>query len=343
MSVEIPKSVTYIGINAFSDCQSLETVEFENSSQLTKIESDAFRGCTSLTSITIPASVRFIEAGAFDSCTNLREVRFASGSNLEYLSIDVFRNCQSLRTIEIPSKVKTICERAFSYVPIEEIYIPDSVEDIEPCAFTECRSLRQVHFVGNSNLKHLTLAAFWACSNLNELIIPASVERIDENPFVLPLLHNFGAKTIRFSHGSQLQTIGALAFATRNLQSISLPEGLQVIEDHAFEGCSLKEIFIPKTVNLIEDFSFLNCLKLEKIHFEEGISPSLLIGNNAIGKAMSSFQRYEIVPSLSRVIIPSSLKNNNYVKTFEYDLAQKDTDPISIEWVGDVLSDQQPD
>ena len=68
---EIPNSVTSIREEAFRGCTSLTSIEIPNS--VTYIWSRAFYGCTSLTSIEIPNSVTYIWEEAFYGCTNLTE------------------------------------------------------------------------------------------------------------------------------------------------------------------------------------------------------------------------------------------------------------------------------
>ena len=62
----IPNSVTTIGEHAFSDCDSLTSINIPNS--VTTIGEGAFSHCDSLTSINIPNSVTTIEDGAFYGC-----------------------------------------------------------------------------------------------------------------------------------------------------------------------------------------------------------------------------------------------------------------------------------
>ena len=87
-SIEIPASVETIKASAFKGCSSLATVTFENGSQLKTIEggypsSGTFADCTALTSIEIPASVETIEAAAFKGCSSLATVTFEKGSQLK--------------------------------------------------------------------------------------------------------------------------------------------------------------------------------------------------------------------------------------------------------------------
>ena len=105
-SIEIPNSVKIIGSGAFRGCTSLgvfsvsdnhthftvvggvlfskdltELVscpagkqgDYEIPNSVTSIREEAFRGCTSLTSIEIPNSVTYIWEEAFYGCTNLTE------------------------------------------------------------------------------------------------------------------------------------------------------------------------------------------------------------------------------------------------------------------------------
>ena len=56
-SVEIPASVTTIGVSAFNGCTYLESVTFMEGSHLTTIDHRAFEGCTKLTSIAFGGTV----------------------------------------------------------------------------------------------------------------------------------------------------------------------------------------------------------------------------------------------------------------------------------------------
>ena len=145
-SIEIPASVETIEAAAFMRCSKLATVTFEKGSQLKTIGGDyssyyygVFSDCTALKSIEIPASVETIEAAAFKGCSSLATVTFEKGSQLKTIGggyyyhyyYGVFSDCTALKSIEIPA----------------------SVETIEAAAFKGCSSLATVTFEKGSQLK----------------------------------------------------------------------------------------------------------------------------------------------------------------------------------------------
>ena len=72
-SIEIPDSVTSIGTGAFQYCESLTSIEIPDS--VTSIGDSAFYGCESLTSIVMPDSVTSIGIWAFSGCSALESIK----------------------------------------------------------------------------------------------------------------------------------------------------------------------------------------------------------------------------------------------------------------------------
>lgn len=103
-TVEIPKSVEFIGFGAFRSCENLKEVRFAKGSELKKIDEKAFDGCVSLEEITLPLKLQRVESFAFHSCTGFATITFPD--SIEYISNDVVSDCINLKTIRLPKHMK---------------------------------------------------------------------------------------------------------------------------------------------------------------------------------------------------------------------------------------------
>lgn len=124
-SVRIPSSITYIGRYAFGDATNLQSVTFEENSNLTIMDYASFKN-TNITSIIIPKSVTRIANETFMYVKSLTTVTFEEESQLEI--IDNWAFCEtSLTAIEIPKNVTTINFQAFRETNLTNIVIPQNV------------------------------------------------------------------------------------------------------------------------------------------------------------------------------------------------------------------------
>ena len=170
-SVTIPNSVTEIEINPFYTCSSLKKFKGKNVSadgrcwivdgeliaiaeaglseyripdSVTKIGEAAFRGCTSLTSVTIPDSVTEIGSKAFHNCTSLTSVTISN--SVTEIGKGAFVGCTSLTSVTIPNSVTEIGSEIFwGCSSLASVTIPDSVTKIGSATFNGCTSLTSVN------------------------------------------------------------------------------------------------------------------------------------------------------------------------------------------------------
>ncbi len=101
-SITIPSSVKTIADRAFSYCEYLETVTFEDNSQLDSIGDHAFYYCSSLKSIVIPDGVNSIGGNAFAQCTSLEEVYTSNITPAECCGTYVFMFVPSTCVLYVP-------------------------------------------------------------------------------------------------------------------------------------------------------------------------------------------------------------------------------------------------
>ena len=123
---------TSIGEYAFAYCSSLTSIDIPSS--VTSISSNAFNECSSLTSIDIPNSVTSIGINVFNRCTGLTSVTIGNG--ITSISDYAFFICTSLTSINIPNSVTYIGDSAFGCCPIEDEDTRNTIEAINPYAFT---------------------------------------------------------------------------------------------------------------------------------------------------------------------------------------------------------------
>ncbi len=203
-SINIPDTVTTIGVEAFLDCESLQSINMPNS--VTTIGEGAFSNCYSLHSVNLPNSMTSIVECMFLGCKLLQSVHIPN--TVTSIGGDAFFGCDSLQSVNIPNSVTTIGEEAFlGCRSLESVHIPNSVTTIGDQAFLSCRSLESVH-IPNS----VTTIGDWAfsgCKLLQSVIIPNSVTTIGEGAFS----------------------------GCRSLQCVIILNTVTTIGDNAFEDC----------------------------------------------------------------------------------------------------------
>ena len=110
---------------------------------VTKIGNDAFKYCSTLTSIEIPNSVTSIGNRAFYNCNGLTSIEIPN--SVTSIGNEAFGNCNGLTSIEIPNSVTSIGNDAFIYCSkLTSIEIPNSVTSIGERAFYSCSHLRSI-------------------------------------------------------------------------------------------------------------------------------------------------------------------------------------------------------
>ena len=187
ITANIPETVTYqgttysvtsIGNNAFRDCSSLTSITIPNS--VTSIGNNAFENCSSLTSVTIPNSVTSIGASAFQNCSSLTSVTIPN--SVTSIGNYAFQNCSSLTSVTIPNSVTSIGNYAFrDCSSLTSVTIPNSVTFIGWEVFKNCSSLTSVT-IPNS-VTSIRTSAFRDCSSLTSITIPNSVTSIGTSAF----------------------------------------------------------------------------------------------------------------------------------------------------------------
>ena len=229
-TVFIPDSITTIGANVFNGCVSLTKVRLPE--KLKKIDSGTFRYCFHLENIFIPFTVKTISSSAFADCVSLKEVNLIAVTSIGESAFD---NCQSLRTITLSRKLNDVGGYAFRDTPWldaqtdEYVIIGDGV---------------MVKYNGNEKLVNVPAGvtmisgAFEGKQKLRNIFLPDTLKKIGQYSFKNAV----------------------------NLNHVTIPEFVTIIDTGAFEGCSsLAEIDIPYRVGTISKNAFKGCDQLKRV------------------------------------------------------------------------------
>jgi len=241
-SITIPSSVRFIGSYSFGGCDSLTSITVDNRnpyyasvdgvlfeknmrtliqypaakrgtyiipSSVTEIETDAFNGCSSLTSVTIPSSVTSIGERAFWDCNSLTSIN-VENRNLAYASIDGVLYDKNIRVlIKYPGGKN---QRTYN--------IPSTVTKIEEHAFDGCRNLSSIT-VDNRNPVYASVDGVLYDKNI--LLLIKYPEGKNQRTYLIP---------------SSVTSIEPRAFVyCSSLTSMNIPSSVRFIGDYAFAGC----------------------------------------------------------------------------------------------------------
>lgn len=218
----------------------------------------AFRGNSTITTITLPETLKIIGLESFEDCSALTSIDIPG--SVERIDHWAFRYDNALTEVKLHDGLKYIGEAGFSDCGnIEELIIPNTVDTICQAAFSGCHSLKRCKL--SDNLTAIPGGLFNYCTSLEYIEIPNSVSRftgewifsgwgreeIEIDPEEFGYAYDFGWWWIQG---------GAFTECT-SLKAVFLPANLKSIPIATFVGCeSLTSIEIPPTVNLFGSTAF---------------------------------------------------------------------------------------
>ena len=257
-TIDIPESITVIGVGAFQNCSSLISVDLPDG--LTEIADDMFDGCRSISSVTIPSSVQQIGDNAFS-------------------------DCQKLDIIDIPLSVTEIGENAFDGTSLDTFTVHENLNvptDYNLAAYSDYYYLAQ--WFGAYDVDIFLPSEFiWNKSSLDLDYFNDSFEVLHANKLVLGDNVTSWSGTWNYIPNvvmnNNLTYVPANAFRGDNeyegssdLTAITLGNNVQEIRSEAFKFCAkLTHIECPVSLTYIQDEAFYGCRGLNSLVLHEGL------------------------------------------------------------------------
>lgn len=247
-------------------------------------------GDENLTSVVIGAPISYLDEGFFRGCTALRSVELPE--ELQYIPNSFFEGCTALSSITIPEHVTEILTNAFGgCTSLSEVVVPASVNYVSVEAFSGCTALTRFSFANSSEALNLQDGFFQSLSSVENLYVGRTLELSDwdgplRNAAKLTQITYGGEATYvpyRLCYqapaletveiGGKVDSIAGSAFAEcPRLTSVSLPEGLRVLESDVFyNDTALAEISLPAGLEVLGSSAFRGCTRIEQMTVPEGI------------------------------------------------------------------------
>lgn len=270
-TIDLPSTITKIGEGAFTRCTKLASVVLPSITELSK---NVFNNCTSLTNIVLPASLQSIGEKAFNNCTALNaitcwmenpialpdnafpEVVYNNASlKVPVASVEKYKAANGWKNFKnivgvidfADAKVKAICVENWDTNGDSEIDLEEAAAVTNLGAlFRENKNIKKFdelrYFIG---LTKIDDNAFRSCTQLQSVVVPASVTEIGKYAF----------------------------YACYALTGLALPEGLKTIGDYAISACTnLPEIVLPSTLTTIKSRAFYYNKKLASISIPAAVT-----------------------------------------------------------------------
>ena len=199
----------------------------------------AFSGCESIVSITLPASLTKVEKYAFEECTSLKDVNFVA---LDKWCRIVFENYSA----------NPLAYANGLYIDgtlITELTVPAGITAILPYSFYGAASLTKINLAGVTTVGK---DAFSRCTELNTVIIPASVQSIGARAFV-------GCESLEKVYIDSIGAWASVSFGDALANPLYYAASLYV------NGESVTAISVNGNVN---SYAFVNCDFLTAVTFE---------------------------------------------------------------------------
>ena len=260
--VFLPENIKIIEIGTFRECSGLRSVTWNCTCDV--IPALCFYMCPNLTNfdfssikkvgqyafvesglqeVCLQKNIEILEDGTFSRCNGLRSVTW--NCTCDVIPNFCFAVCSNLTNFDF-SGIKKIGKYAFKESGLQEVWLSESIKNIEEGTFKECSGLRSVTW--NCTCDVIPASCFAFCSNLTQFDL-SGIKKVGTSAF-----EKSGLTSVTLSKGT---IVCKKCFV--HCKSLAKVEWLSArnIEGNIFAGCkNIKEICISDKVKNIEASAF---------------------------------------------------------------------------------------
>ena len=216
--IQFPNTINQINELCFCNCINMKSVIIPSDSPIDVLEKFIFQNCQNLIKFILNNQNTIIKDYSFFNCLSIQT--FTLSKNTDTIGMRAFQNCIKLKTINIPNDSKLNCIMPFAflgclsfsyfnlsdnnnvvidgsmllnanhteilfYFPTSKqktIILPKYVEQIPDYAFHSCHNIVEVYFP-NGNCKSIGYQSFINCTKLSRVILPESLQIIQNDAF----------------------------------------------------------------------------------------------------------------------------------------------------------------
>ena len=257
----LPENIKELSCDVFSLCKKVK-MQTKDSVDYIGTEDNPYHYLYSVARgieyLNIDDNCKIIATGAFEYCKKIMTLEIGNSISAQCFQYDNTLIAGLVKTAFIVNEnnpaytsrdgvlydksVKKLISAPYG-VQLEQMIVPEGVEEILPHAFKNCTGVKQV--ILPNSVTRIGSGTFEVCTGLESLALPEGVQRINDMTF----------------------------YGCEKLTSIIIPNSVTSIGERAFQDCEqLKNITLPNSLKSIDTCAFSGCESLTNITIPDGVT-----------------------------------------------------------------------